>query len=55
MTHAYCPVCHRITPLYQEPLTNKSVCGGYLGGDLVCTKCDYIIATVYVVVRVESL
>jgi hypothetical protein len=46
-THAYCPNCKRIQPVKSEPLTNPDDSGKYLGGDIVCAVCAYIIATLY--------
>lgn len=48
---AYCPNCKQIQPVKAEPLTNPDDSGKYLGGDIVCAVCAYIIATLYVTSR----
>lgn len=46
-SHAYCPNCQQIQRIASEPLTNPDESGKYLGGDLVCAVCAYLIATLY--------
>jgi C4-type Zn-finger protein len=55
-THAYCHICGTIKPAIREPLqTVPQFEGKFVGGDVLCGKCGYIIATVYRDVREESL
>lgn len=46
-SHAYCPNCKQIQPVKAEPLTNPDDSGKYRGGDIVCSVCHYIIATLF--------
>jgi hypothetical protein len=46
-THIYCSNCEAIQPANFEPLTVDDETGCYLGGDIACTVCGLIIATLY--------
>jgi hypothetical protein len=46
-THAYCEMCDAIQPVTQESLTDPDTSGKLLGGDLLCTECRFVIATLY--------
>ena len=46
-THVYCPVCDRIQPAIFEPLEDVSTDGRYVGGDILCTICQNVIAILY--------
>lgn len=46
-THAYCELCGEITPATFEPLESPSGDAIYLGGDVVCSRCRFVIATLY--------
>lgn len=45
--YAYCPNCRKIRLIAAEPLKSQDTTGRFLGGDLVCTVCRVIIATLY--------
>jgi hypothetical protein len=47
-THAYCDYCETIQPVKREKLENEDTSGQFEGGDILCTECPSIIATVYV-------
>ena len=46
-THAYCPVCDCIQPAIFEALEEATIDGRYLGGDILCTVCHNVIASLY--------
>ena len=45
--YAYCGNCQDIMPVLVEPMENESVDGAYLGGDVICTSCYGVLATMY--------
>ena len=44
---AYCGVCEAIQPVLVEPMQSPDASGRYMGGDMVCTLCKNVIATLY--------
>jgi len=46
-THAYCENCQAIIKVFQEPRIAPSICGKFVGGDIVCEDCFNVIATVF--------
>lgn len=46
-THAYCENCRSIQEVRHEGLDSKDVTGNYLGGDVCCNTCNWIVATMY--------
>jgi hypothetical protein len=46
-THAYCETCNAIRPVIQESLTGPDTSRKFIGGDLLCNECRFIIATLY--------
>lgn len=46
-THAWCDNCHAIQEVRIEIMENVDTTGSYLGGDIVCKVCAWIVATVY--------
>lgn len=48
MTHFFCEVCQKIQPTFFEGANHADVSGNFIGGDVVCCACSFIIATAYV-------
>jgi len=48
MTHFYCSVCDAIRPVLFEGACHEDKSGLFVGGDVMCTVCPHIIATVYI-------
>lgn len=46
-TFAWCSICNVVSPIYREPMTTPDVTGHFVGGDIVCGECHFIIATVF--------
>ena len=46
-THAYCTNCEGIQAVFFEGLKNVSTDGYFIGGDVVCEECAFIVATLY--------
>lgn len=46
-THVFCTYCRDIQPAIVEPPTHTSEDGKYIGGDIQCAVCKWILATVY--------
>lgn len=46
-THFWCECCDAITPAILEPLEHEDTTGKFLGGDVVCADCHFVIATMY--------
>jgi hypothetical protein len=46
-THTYCEMCDAIQPVIQESLTDPDTSGKFLGRDLLCNECRFVIATLY--------
>jgi hypothetical protein len=46
-THAYCETCNAIRAVIQESLTGPDTSGKFVGDDLICNECHFIIATLY--------
>ena len=46
-THVYCDTCAKIQPAEREPLDVIDISGRFLGGDLLCSVCKFVVATVY--------
>jgi hypothetical protein len=40
-------MCDAIQPVIQESLTDADTSGEFLGGDLLCNECRFVIATLY--------
>lgn len=47
MTHFWCEICDAIQPASFEGAHNQDISKTFSGGDIVCKKCNYIIATAY--------
>jgi hypothetical protein len=47
MTHFWCEVCCAIQPALFEGANHTDTSGTFIGGDVVCSVCDFIIATAY--------
>ncbi|MDD5084237.1 MAG: hypothetical protein PHT88_04920 [Candidatus Moranbacteria bacterium] len=48
MTHFWCEICDKIQPTFFEGAHNNDVSETFVGGDIVCKQCHFIIATAYV-------
>jgi hypothetical protein len=46
-THVYCDTCGKIQPAEQERLEMIDVTRRFMGGDILCSVCGSIIASVY--------
>ena len=46
-THFYCECCDKVTPAILESLDGPDRTGKFLGGDVVCADCRFVIATMY--------
>jgi len=46
-THAYCDNCKKITKCRVDDMFYEDISGKYIGGDIYCAECAYILATVY--------
>ncbi len=50
ITHAYCDNCETVRSVFFEdlhPVTTPGVAGSWLGGDVVCKDCAWIVATLF--------
>ena len=47
MPNFWCEVCNKIQPTFFEGTHNFDVSGNFIGGDIVCKECSFIIATAY--------
>lgn len=47
ITHFYCETCKKVQPASFSGASNLDRSGKFLGGDIVCSECYYIIATAY--------
>lgn len=47
-THAYCRNCETIKPCRIDSNYGADVSGKYKGGDICCSECCFILATVFV-------
>ena len=52
-THIYCQSCDTATEYFVEPLTTDAL-NDVPWGDIVCKKCDYVIATFSSSVAIEA-
>jgi hypothetical protein len=43
----YCAVCQEWQPLEHEALFGEDVTGQFIGGDILCGHCRFVIATVF--------
>ena len=48
MTHFFCDVCQKIQPTFFDGANHADVSGKFMGGDVVCCECSFIIATAFV-------
>ena len=46
-THFWCEQCGRIQPVSFEGFTGTDVSEDFIGGDILCDECHFIIATMY--------
>jgi hypothetical protein len=44
----YCEICQQMQPLEHEPLAGEDVSGQFLGGDILCSDCRFVITTVFI-------
>jgi len=42
----FCEVCEEDTPLFIEPLQSDDLNGDKIWGDIVCSVCHFVIATI---------
>jgi len=47
MTHFWCEVCDAIQPAFFEGANHQDTSGDFVGGDVVCSVCAFIVATAY--------
>jgi hypothetical protein len=47
MTHFWCEVCDAIQPAFFEGALHHSTADDFVGGDVVCSVCAFIVATAY--------
>ena len=47
MTYYYCGNCQAIRTAFFAGAQQLDVTGRFVGGDIVCEECNFIIATVY--------
>lgn len=45
--HAYCDNCREIREVSVEELVHGSRCGKFVGGDITCKTCAWIVACIY--------
>jgi hypothetical protein len=46
-THAYCATCDAIRTVTRESLTGPDTSVIFVGGDLLCKRCGFVVATLY--------
>lgn len=44
----YCEVCDKFQPLKHEEPHGENVSGQFVGEDILCVECRYVIATVFI-------
>lgn len=47
MPNFWCEVCRKIQPTFFEGAHQIDVSGKFMGGDVVCKECSFVIATAY--------
>ena len=47
MSNFWCEACGEIRPTFFEGAHNIDVSGKFIGGDIMCKECRFIIATAY--------
>ena len=47
MTHYWCDICDKIQPASFEGANFKSMDKQFIGGDILCNECHFVIATAY--------
>lgn len=47
MPNFWCDACGKIQPTFFEGAHTIDVSGNFIGGDIVCKECSFIIATAY--------
>ena len=46
-SHAYCSNCGEIQPVSVNDVGADDVSGRFVGADVICSMCNYVVATVY--------
>ena len=49
-THAYCNNCEEVRSVFFEklrPVVASGMAGDWLGGDVVCRECAWVVATLF--------
>ena len=47
MAHFWCEICGEIQPVVFDKTPAEDVSGEFMGRDIVCEECNFIIATFY--------
>ena len=55
LSHYYCDNCQKIMPATFRGANHIDVSGEFIGGDIVCNECAWIIATGYMPRRITCL